>query len=207
MKLKSISAISLLFSLLGGCTSSSLVHVRHETSSYYPPFTNMLVIGVSRNAAKRHLWEDAFIDELKASGVTATPSYGLFPDSPPDTTQVIAVVQPNGFDGILVIRRLPSETRVKYIEETSVSRESIHYFAYWPRYWAYYHDLELPGLVDTVTTDLRSFDVTATANGGQLIWSATSRTPDPASARDVQQSISHLVIAELSKEKIIRSIK
>jgi hypothetical protein len=40
-----------------------------------------------------------------------------------------------------------------------------------------------------------------------MIWSATSRTPDPGSVIDAQQGIARLVIADLAKLNIIRSGK
>ncbi len=38
-----------------------------------------------------------------------------------------------------------------------------------------------------------------------MIWSATSRTPDPGSVLDVQRGIAGLVISELTKRNIVAS--
>ena len=81
-----------------------------------PPLAKMLVITVRKDLTKRRIWEDAFVNELAKHGVAATSSYGLFPDVPPDTNQVIATVKANGFDGILVVLMLPTETNKQYFK-------------------------------------------------------------------------------------------
>jgi len=75
----------------------------------------MLVVDVRKDAAKRRIWEDAFANALAKHGVAAISSYTLFPDAPPDTNQLITTVQTNGFDGMIVIRRLPTETDMRYV--------------------------------------------------------------------------------------------
>jgi hypothetical protein len=163
----------------------------------------MLVISVRKDATKRRIWEDAFAGELAKHGVAVTSSYSLFPDAPPDTNQVVAAVQANGFDGILVILRLPKETNTYYIQGYTSTEQYGRFSPYWHRYWTYYREIEHPGYMDTQTVDIRAIDVTTTGNGGRLIWSATTRTPDPGSVTDVQQGIAGLVVSELAQRIII----
>jgi hypothetical protein len=167
----------------------------------------MLVIAVRKEATKRRIWEDAFAGELVKHGVAATASYSLFPDAPPDTNQVITTVQTNGFDGILVILRLPTETNTHYVQGYTTVERNVNFLSYWHRYGAYYREIEHPGYVDSQTVAIRSIDVTTTGNGGKMIWSATSRTPDPGSVADVQRGIAGLVVSELARRSIISSKK
>jgi hypothetical protein len=201
------AALSCLMSLMCGCASSSLVNKWHDPSFHSQPLSKMLVIAVGKNATMRRIWEDAFAGELVKHGVTATPSYSLFQDSPPDTNQVIAAVQANGFDGMLVIRRLPTETNTHYVQGYTTIEQNVNYISYWQRYGAYYREIEHPGYVDSQTVSIRAIDVTTTGNGGRLIWSATSRTPDPGSVTDVQRGIVSLVIDELAQRSIIGTAK
>jgi len=110
-----MAATGCLIGLMGGCASSSLVDKWHDRGYQAPPLGKILVIAVRKNETKRRLWEDAFAGELAKRYVTATTSYSLFPDAPPDTDQVKTTVQANNYDAILVILRLPSEKDLQYI--------------------------------------------------------------------------------------------
>jgi hypothetical protein len=208
VKIIIMTAIGFLMSQLFGCASSSnLVDVWHNTSFQAPALGKVLVIDVRRDATKRRIWEDAFSDELVKHGVIATPSYSLFPDAPPDTAQVLAAVQTNGFDGILVVLRLPTQTKTHYVQGYTTIDQSVGDYSYWHRYGSYYQETEHPGHIDSQKVDIREIDVTATGNGGHLIWSATSKTPDPGSVIDVQEKIVGLVLSDLAKQRIIDTKK
>jgi hypothetical protein len=192
-----------LIGLLSGCASSSLVDKWYDPGFQAPPLTKMLVIAVGKNATKRRIWEDAFAKGLADHGVTATQSYSLFAEAPPDTDQVAATVKANGFDGIVVILKLPTETNTQFIQGYTSTEQDMRYSFYWQRYWTVYREIDHPGYIDTQTVAVRTIDVTTTGSGVRLIWSATSRTPDPGSVSDVQGGITDLVISELTQRKFI----
>lgn len=116
------AAIGYLIDQISGGVSSSLVELWHDPSFQPPPLGKMLVIAARKDASKRHACEDAFAGRLAKHGVAATSSYSLFPDAPPDTNQVKATMQANGFDGILVISRLQRESNTHYSLSTSTTR-------------------------------------------------------------------------------------
>lgn len=213
------AALGFLMSLVFGCAPSSLVDKWHDPSYQGPPLAKVLVIAVRKDATKRHMWEDAFADELAKHGAAATSSYALFPDAPPDTNQIIAAVLANGFDGFLVILRLPTERNEKIVQGyTSLERDTrngphsrpyyINYYgSYWQRYHTYFREIEHPGYIDSQTVAIRAIDVTTTGSNGRLVWSAMSRTPDPGSVSQAQLGIAGLVMAELAKRRIVGSGK
>lgn len=190
-----------------GCISSTLVNKWTNPSFLDAPLQKILVIAVKKDATRRRIWEDAFTGELNRQGVTATSSYQLFPDTPPDTDQVITAVKDKGFDGIIAILILPTETIKEfypgYTAYVQNARYIPYYESYWQRYRTYYRIIEHPGFIDSQAVDFRAIDVSTTANGIRLIWSATSRTPDPAEVTDVQKGIVHLVLDELEHQRII----
>jgi len=205
---KAAAAIALgclIIQFIGCVSSSTLVDKWQDPSYKNPPLSKMLVIAVRKDATKRRIWEDAFAGELAKHGVAATSSYNLFPDAPPDTTQVIASVKENGFDGILAILKGRTETNKQVTPGYTTQIQDVRYNPYWDRYGTFYREIVHPGCVDSQKVDLRAIDVTATVNGGRLIWSATSKTPDPASVTDVQRGIADLVISELTRRSIILS--
>src|SRR5512137_3039404 len=81
--------------LLAGCATSELVNIWSDPSVQSPVLRKVLVISVGRNPVHRRLWEDAYTAELGKHSVAATPSYRLFPDALPDTSQVIQSVHSN----------------------------------------------------------------------------------------------------------------
>jgi hypothetical protein len=211
LKAVSAGALVCLIGLMSGCASSSLIDKWHDTTYLTPPLSKILVIAVRKDAAKRRVWEDAFSGEFATYGVAATSSYSLLPDAPPDTDQVATAVQSNGFDGVLVIRKLQTEINTHY-KKGYMSMEQNgpygpQYVPFWKRYWNDYLIVEHPGYLDTQTVAVRAIDVATTGSGGHVIWSATSRTSDPASVIDIQKEIADLVMSELARKKFIGSRK
>jgi len=204
-----IAIFGCLTSLMCGCApSSSLIKPWHDPSFQSPPLTKMLVIAVRKEPLARKIWEDAFTGELAKRGVTATSSYTLYPDAPPDTNQILAIVQTNGFDGVLAILRLPTEMNSHYVKSySSMEPEGAYYGPYWLRYWNTYLYVVHPGYIDTQKIAFRAIDVATTGTNARMIWSATSRTTDPDSVQDLQGGIAGLVVSELERQKIVGSKK
>lgn len=193
------------FVLIAGCASSALVDVWRDSAFHAPALNRMLVISVSRNAVQRRIWEDAFSTGLAGHHVAATPSYREFPDAVPDTNQVEQVVRSNNYDGVLVIRRLPAELTTQYQQGYMTKEQDTRYDRRSDRFITYYRDIDHGGYVDSQKVDIRAIDVWATKEEGQMIWSATSKTPEPNSAQTVRPEIVMLVVSELSKQGIIGS--
>jgi len=203
-----VASLGFLIGQWCGCASSSnLVDLWHDPSFKAPLLEKILVVAVAKDATKRRIWEDAFTGEFAKYGVTATSSYSLFPGALPDTEKVIAAVQTNGFDGILVVTRLPSETTTQYVEGYTSTEPVVHYNSYSQRLWTFYREIDHPGYTDSQTVGIRSIEVTSTGNRSHLIWSAKSRTPDPGSVVDAQRGIAGLAVSELSRQSIIGSRK
>lgn len=216
LKTITVAAIGFSISQFCGCASSNLVDIWHDSSFQAPPLSKIMVIAVRKDATKRRFWEDAFAGELAKHGMAAISAYSLFPDAPPDTNQVIATAQTNGFDGILIILRLPTETNTHYVQGYTYTEQDKRYTpftgpysgpypngSYWQRYMTYYREIEHMGYTDSQTVDIRAIDVTTTGTEGRLIWSAMSRTPDPGSVTDVQSGIVSLVLSDLVQRNII----
>jgi hypothetical protein len=189
--------------LIAGCAASELVDIWSDASFETPPLNNMLVISVGKNAVLRRIWEDAFSAELEKHSVAVTPSYRLFPDAVPDTSQVALIVQSKSFDGVLVARWLPSETKTQYMQGYVTKEQDMRYDRRLERFDTYLQDIEHVGHVDSQKVDMRAIDVWATRNEGQLVWSATSKTPEPNSVQAVRPEIVKLVMSELANRGII----
>jgi hypothetical protein len=193
------------FTLMAGCTSSELVDIWSDPSFQPPSLNKMLVISVSKNSVQRRIWEDAYSVELAKHDVAVTPSYHLFPDSVPDTSQIIQIMQSNNFDGVLITRRLPPEMKAQYVQGYVTNEQNMRYDRRRYRFVTYYREIDHAGFVDSQKVDIRTIDVWSTKNEGQMIWSATSNTPEPNSVQVVRPEIVKLVMSELTYQGIIAS--
>ena len=191
------------FALMAGCASSELVDVWSDSAFHAPALNRILVMSVSRSAVQRRIWEDAFSAGLARHNVAASASYREFPDAVPDTNQVDQAVRSDNYDGVLVIRRLPPETTTQYLQGYMTKEQDMRYDRRMDKFMTYYRDIEHGGYVDTQKVDIRAIDVWSTKNEGQMIWSATCKTPEPNSAQEVRPEIVKLVMSELTKQGII----
>ena len=100
--------ISLAF-LLGACGSSPTHKVADEefdASFSGKTFSNLLVIGVYEDRTFRVSSETALAEELKARGVSASPSYDLLPSIQPSSAEVQSAMTAREFDGVLTVATL-----------------------------------------------------------------------------------------------------
>jgi hypothetical protein len=167
----------------------------------------VLVISSVRSPVQRRLWEDAFTAELAGHSVAATSSYQLFPEALPDTDQVYRIVRSEKFDGVLVIRRLAPETTAEYVDGYVAEEVHMHYDRRREGFTTYYRNVAHPAYIDSQKVDIRAFDLWETKSDGQIVWSATSQTPEPNSLQIVRPEIVGLVVSTLAKTGIISSTR
>src|SRR5262245_20836152 len=102
--------------VLAGCgTQTSLTNMWRDPTFSAPPMSKVLVIAVKRDPALRRIWEEGLNKEMDEHGVSAVPSYQLFPGDLPDTQQVIESVRSQGFDGVLITHSLGTEVSQHYV--------------------------------------------------------------------------------------------
>ena len=152
------------------------------------PVKNVLVIGISRDATARRVYEDTMVAQLAARGVKAQPSYRSLPgDGPAAQPAIEKAVRDAGADAVLISRT------VSVINEVRVSPGMVMGppggFG-WGGFYGFYHGMwasayAIPPSVYTVqnvVVDTRLFD----AKDLMVLWSGSSTTT-PASS--MQQTI------------------
>jgi hypothetical protein len=198
-----VAIVFCLMILIESCSYSTLIDVWNDPSYHEAPLKKILIIAIRKDPVQRRIWEDAFVEEFSKHGVEATSSYKLYPNSLPDTNQVIETVQGKGFDGILVNRLLHKETETHYEESYVSSEMKQRYNPFRNTYSTYYQDVQHAGRVDSQVVDRRAIEVWVIRDREQIIWGATSNTPERNSVKAVQDDIADLVIPELLRNAII----
>lgn len=199
-----IAPIALLALVItAGCAAQSeMTNLWKDPSFTTGPMRNVLIVALRKDPVRRRMWEDAFVNELGARGLTATASYQLFQEAPPDTQEVIEAIRKNGYDAVLSSIRLPDETTSTYVPGT-VRRETVTGRDFYGSFHSYWRDVQDPG--HTETDEIRAFqtDVWATGSNGRLISSATLRTLESVSNRTVETAVSRYLIPELEKQGLV----
>ena len=196
-----------ILTLMPGCATSVLVNKWSDASYHGPAFTKIFVIAVRRDPIKRRVWEDVFVEELAKHSVRATQSYRLFPEAAPDSGQIDDAVSKNGFDGIIITRRLPKTVSSRYVNGYVSKEVKTRYSRRKQEFKTYYFDVEHPGYVDTLKIANRAIDVWTTDSLSRMIWSAVSETPEPATPEAVHLDIVDQVLGELEQKGIIPKAK
>jgi hypothetical protein len=168
-----------------------------------PPMTNMLIIAAKNKTVNRHIWEDLIAAELSAQGVESTPSYRLFADSIPDPDQVRAAVQEKKFDGVLFIRKLPTEISTNYVLGNVTGELVTRYNERNNTYSTFYEDEQQLGSTDTNKVLRQEVNVFTTQGGIRLVWAGTGEMINPNSREEIRDKIAGLVIPELARQEII----
>jgi len=169
-------------------------------------FKNLLVIGVSESEEGRRLFEDTFAKTLTSEGTTATPSYGLLPQSEQlSEEQIDNAIRGDGYDGVLITRVLGVDETQKFVQGKShtVAPRNMGYSGGWYGYYSGgFATVHQPGYFETHTSFRLETDLYSVANDG-LVWSGQSDTVNPQSLEDVIDSMTAAVAKELKYEKLI----
>jgi hypothetical protein len=192
---------------ISGCATSSLVDVWKDPRYTAGTMTNMLVVSMNPDAAKRRIWEDAFAQGLRERGVKATTSYQLFPNELPDTNAIIAAVNEHDFDGCLATARLATEYVTQEVPGYVTDNLVTGYNPWSNRYYDYYQQVYTPGYTETQTVMRYRIEVWDTRQAGSLVWTATSEVLDPGPSNGANQAVVDRIIKSLADNRIVPSSK
>ena len=176
-----------MIALLAACAVKPLVEWRD--SDFSGTVDNILIIGVSDQAVVRRLFEDTFVKELAALGVSAKPSYQLLTDAQIASKDTLeAAIRAQSMDSVLV-------ARVIGVEEISTYTPPTYTYTYTPSnfnphyrdYHSYFNHairVSTPGYWDKFEVLKLESNLYDSASQ-RLIWSVQSESFDPRSATQV----------------------
>jgi hypothetical protein len=201
-----ILATAALLMVAGGCGSTQLVNLWKDSSYNVAPLKRVLIIAMRKDQLRRRIWEDAFVSALREdhAGTVAVASYQLFPDEVPDTLVVREKTREEGFDGVLVVARVESDTLKTDVPGYTMNEPVSVYNYRWNTYVTRYETVYHPGYTESQTVVSVRTDLLLVQEEGRLVWSATSKEIDPASPDQFRHSVADLVMDKLAKERIVR---
>jgi hypothetical protein len=181
-------AAALLGMALGaGCSSTEMKDTWTDPSAQGARLSRVVVIAMTPDEGVRRLAEDEFVRQIK--GAQVVPSYKALEGVDLRDRQAVAnQLRARGFDGVLVMRLAGISEQVQ-----PVAFDDYYDYAYRTEFGP---EVESQTIV-RVQSNLYSLD------RGKLIWSGTSKTFDPSSAKDVVDDVSRAVAKSLEKKGLI----
>jgi hypothetical protein len=200
-------ALVALAALVSGCQNTSIRSAWFDTDFPGPPMRKLVVSGTAGSAAEARVFEDIFVEKLRAAGVEAVAGHTVRLDDPslPEASFVSAVVG-TGAQGLLLVRVLGVDTRTR-VTTTMVPGGMGWGPSPWsgPRSgaWGSPTGTRIPvqqvSQYDLATVETKLFDV-PTKN---LVWAATTSTFNPRSVARETPGFADLIIGQLADRGVI----
>lgn len=194
------SALLALALVLGtACATTSVESAWKDPSA--TPVRAVLVVALTGSDATRRTFEQEMTRELGRRGVRAVALSERIPDFQQRTDraalreEVRALVEREGFDAVLAGELLGKRTQVEYVPGGPMG-----FYTYWDAAFPVTYE---PGYVDESTeyrVETRLFEGQGDA---KLVWSLTSRSLDPTSARELADELVPLVVDRLDKDGLL----
>lgn len=191
--------------IIVGCGSTQLVNLWRDPSYTSAPLNRIMVVAMRKDPIRRRMWEDAFVAALgkQQTGNLVAASYQLFPNEVPDTSALQESSREQGFDGILVVARVGRGILTNEIPGYTTAEPVTQYKRRWNTYVTRYDSVYHPGYTDTSTVVSVRTDLLLAREDGRLVWSATSKSVDPASAEEFRNAVADKVAGQLRKSRLV----
>ncbi len=200
------TAILLLSSiLLSSCSANRLTSTWNEPTFVNTSLAPVLVVGVSKDATKRHIYEDTFVDSLNALKTKAIASYTACKQSiEPNEGALREVVKKTGARTVLITHMVGENEKNHY--QPALNQYGNLGYSHTGLYHYYpliYSSVYTPGSYTSttkVTLETNLYDVSTE----KLIWTARSESIDPVMTRKYYQKLIDLFLIDLKKKNILK---
>ncbi len=187
--------------LVAACTSTTVVDQWRDGDYAGPAMRKILVIGMSKEAARRRQFEDVMVSQIRAlQRADALASHELLPsESALEKEQIVEAISGREIDGVLITRLVREDQRARQVEHPGVGPTSRNYYGY---YSNAYNRIRSPGYVfhDTVVTLQTNLYLASTE---QLVWAGTTESFEPESATQIIDELAPMLVKTLAKEELI----
>lgn len=167
----------------------------------------VLVIGMTENPEIRADFEDDLSAAITKDGLEVVPgNHILFrPESAelePDYLK--AQIRDFNIDAVLVSRLVSIDKKTTHVPGHSYAVPYPYYHSFYGYYGAVYHQVYSPDyLREDTTVRVETNFYSATSSDDELIWTATSESFNPKSAKKVINGLVKLIVKELTKQNIL----
>ncbi len=191
-------ALIIMAILITACATASKPIGEWRSETFSGQVNNILIIGVTARSTRRRVFEDMFVDQLKAANVDAVPSYTLLESSLQLTRDIVVrAIKGQNLGAVLVTRLVGIKDEEVYKLPASYDDDR-GFIGYYDHAWqetstGYYSQYRIFTLETTL------YD-TATE---QLIWSMQSEAIDASQPREIIEAQIALAIDSISNQGLI----
>lgn len=191
-----------LAALVSGCETTTVRSAWFDTDFTGPPLRKIVVLGGGISTAESRVFEDMFVDKLRAAGVDAVAGHSAgLDDANLGNDAFVAAVTKTGAQGLLFVRLLGVDTR------TQISTTMVDGGMGWGRgpwgHWGGSTRMMVPvqqvSQYDLATVETKLFHVQTK----QLIWAATTSTLNPRTVARETPAFAERIIGQLASRNII----
>ncbi len=195
--------------LLSACSSSRITHSWKSDSLPPTAYQKILVVALIQDADRslQEQMEQHFVGDLQEMGFTAVASlneYGPRAFQNMSEADVVNRLKNSGVDAIITIVLLNKEKERRYVPGHV---QYTPYVYYQRRFWRYYGLMQYrvyePGYYVTDTRYFWESNFYA-GNGDQLLYSAQTRSFDPANTSGMAHEYGKNIVKDLLKQGVLR---
>jgi hypothetical protein len=188
--------------LFAGCASTKLTGVYVAPEKPLPAVKKVLVIAVSSKLAYRQTVEYEFVEGFKNYGVEAVASIDIMsPEQELKKEEVEAAIEGRSIDSVIVTRLMGIDTEVRQAPSSAVVASS-GYGGYYGYYHSAYVVAYVPGALETydnILLETKLYNI----DREDVIWSAQSKTFDPASVEQLSTALTNAVLWRMAKDGVL----
>jgi len=187
--------------LVCGCASTTIVNQWENAADRGPPCKQLLIVGVTRNASVRRIFEDELVKAALARGVVAIPSYTLIPeDGPVPDARLAEAVRRAAVDCVLTTRVVQVARQLEVVPQPAFWGPPWGFYGWYGGAWgpAYAYPPQVVAR-DIVYAEVRLFRDSPDA----LTWAATTQTFAPSDVPKESAEFAQLVFGQLAERKLI----
>ena len=190
------TVVLLLSLLLGGCSTTELTSVWVDEEKVRA-VSDILVAGISESPEKQKLYEDTFVTRLQEKGVNAKAGYSELQHSDSQTIDsILAQIETVNTEALLVTHALGVDNESVYHPPRMESVPHTYYDSFSGYYRTVYRYVHVPGYTSNhivVRLETNLYDSITQ----ELLWSAQSKSVDPASLEKLISELAKEVTSEL----------
>jgi hypothetical protein len=195
-----------LAALVSGCETTTIRSAWFDTEFTGPPMRKIVVLGGGISATDSRVFEDQFVEKLRAAGVDAVAghSVGLGDDKLGDDA-FVAAVSNTGAQGLLLVRLLGVDTRTQ-VTTTMVQGGMGWGRGHWGGPWAAggtsmrtMIPVQHVSQYDVAAVETKLFHVQTR----QVVWAGTTGTHNPRTVARETPAFADLIIGQLASRNII----
>lgn len=199
-------AAVVLAALVSGCESTSIRSAWFDTEFSGPPMRKIVVTGGGVRPTESRVFEDQFVEKLRAAGVDAIAGHTIGLDDDQQANDAFAAkVNATGAQGLLLVRLLGVDTRTQ-VRTTMVQGGMGWGRGYWGGPWGpggasmrSMVPVQYVSQYEVAAVETKLFDVQTR----QLVWAATTSTHNPGTVARETPAFANLIIGELAGRNII----